>query len=382
MGPIAHALLIACWFCHAELYRRRPPERHLTSFYLLIAAGGAAGAFFVGVLAPVLFNANYEVACGLVFVAMLAVPATWSTWLTRLLWVALVIAAVAFFVLQVRHYHQDVIALVRSFYGAMRVEETGSGDEAIRTLYHGLIQHGNQYLDPERRKQPTTYYGHATGVGLALDLCCPSGGEARPRRVGIIGLGTGTVAAYGRPGDVFRFYEIDPRVEQIARTYFTYLQDSSAHIEIVLGDARLSLARELASGTPQHYDVLVVDAFSGDAIPVHLLTREAIALYRSHLAPGGILAIHVSNQYIDLAPEVQLLAQNANLPAVLLLNEDDEEANEVFESDWVVVTNNEAFLGRSEVQEHANQIKPRKYARLWTDDYSSLLPLLKRPATQ
>ncbi len=241
----------------------------------------------------------------------------------------------------------------------------------MRTLFHGTIEHGNQIDTPALRDEPTTYYSRTSGVGLALEHCC---GQA-PRRVGVIGLGTGTIAAYGRAGDVFRYYEIDRNVEHISRTYFTYLRDSKATIEIVPGDARISMEKE----PNEQYDVIALDAFSGDAIPVHLLTREALALYRRHLKPAGILAIHVSNRYLDLAPVVQQEAEHAGLQSALVSAETDT-LHDGYSSDWVLVTANAAFMKDSAVAAAAEAIDVPKGLRLWTDDYNSLLPILKRTA--
>jgi spermidine synthase len=272
-------------------------------------------------------------------------------------------------VFQVHAYGKNTIVQVRSFYGIMRVQqETTVEGELYRTLVHGTIQHGTQYYgSDEDRNSPTTYYVHNSGVGMALDFCC----IGRPRRVGLVGLGAGTLASYGKPGDVFRFYEIDPRVETIARNTFTYLRESKAKIEIVEGDARLSMEAEPA----QQYDVIAVDAFSGDAIPVHLLTAEALQLYQRHLRAGGILAFHISNTYLDLAPVVEALAQHAGLPAVLISSPDDEYG--AYAADWVLITADRDFLSLPAVKDVAAEIEPRPGFRWWTDDYSSLLPLLK-----
>jgi spermidine synthase len=188
----------------------------------------------------------------------------------------------------------------------------------------------------------------------------------------MIGLGAGTLAAYGKPGDVFRFYEIDPRVETIARNIFTYLRDSRAKIEIVEGDARLSMEAE----PPQQYDVIAVDAFSGDAIPVHLLTAEAVQLYRRHLRADGILAFHVSNTYLDLGPVVAQEAEHAGLSAVMVSSPDDEYTGG-YAADWVLVTANRDFLALPKVSKAAEAIAPKPGLRLWTDDYSSLWPIVK-----
>ncbi|HZD96164.1 MAG TPA: fused MFS/spermidine synthase, partial [Candidatus Sulfotelmatobacter sp.] len=262
------------------------------------------------------------------------------------------------------------IVQVRSFYGAMRVLQQSSIEAGMyRTLVHGTIQHGTQYFGSnEDRTSPTTYYVHDSGVGLALDLCC----QGKPRRVAVVGLGAGTLASYGKPGDVFRFYEIDPRVEVIAKNVFTYLRESKAKIEIVEGDARLSMEAE----APQQYDVIAVDAFSGDAIPVHLLTAEAIQLYRRHMKPGGILAFHISNNFLNLAPVVQKEADHAGLPAVMVSSPDDEYTGG-YAADWVLITDNQGFLSLPLISSKAEKIESNPGLRLWTDDYSSLLPLLK-----
>ena len=271
---------------------------------------------------------------------------------------------------------EDTLVELRSFYGSLRVTETHLPPEAetTRTLYHGRIQHGTQLFGNGLRTQPSSYYAHDSGVGLALDLCCSAGsGEDHPRRIGVVGLGTGTLAAYGKPGDEITFYEIDPLVERLARALFTYLRDSQATVRIVPGDARLSLARDKTSPP---YDVLVLDAFSGDAIPIHLLTAQAIALYRRHLQPGGILAIHISSQYLDLAPQLALQAENAGLQAVLIHSNADD-ARGIFAADWVLMTADPNFLRRPEIANAAQPLRRIPGLRLWTDDYSSLLPLLK-----
>lgn len=365
-------LLFFCFACHAELYRLRPSPRHATSFYLLIAAGGALGSVFVGIVAPLVFDGNYELFCGLGLTALLLLVVTWSSGVfARLFWTAATAALVVLGIVQVRRDARGTMDQLRNFYGTLRVTEELESDTTAytRTLYHGTIQHGTQVFSDELRMTPTTYYGHDSGVGLALDLCCGD----RPRRVGIIGLGTGTLAAYGRKGDVFRFYDINPLVEKIAQSRFTYLRETPAKVEIVSGDARLSLAAE----PPEAYDVLAIDAFSGDAIPVHLLTREAIQLYLRHLRPDGILAIHVSNQYVNLPPVVREEADDAGLKSVLVESDEDEDIG-VYSSDWVLVTRNTDFLQKPQVAEAGKPISTMAGLRLWTDDYNSLLPLLKR----
>lgn len=364
-------LFLFCLACHAELYRLRPSPRHATAFYLTIAAGGALGSIFVGIFAPLFFSANYELVCGLVLMTLLLIAVTWKSGaFPRIVWSAAAMGCVFLAFFQMRQNARGAMDQLRNFYGTLRVtEELESETTAYtRTLYHGTIQHGTQVFSNELRMTPTTYYGHNSGVGLALDYCC--GG--RPRRVGIIGLGTGTLAAYGRSGDFFRFYDINPLVEKIARNRFTYLRETPAKVDVALGDARLSLEAE----PPQSYDVLVVDAFSGDAIPVHLLTREAIQLYLRHLRPEGILAVHVSNQFLNLPPVVQQEAESAGLKSVLVASEGDDDIG-VYNADWVLVTNNANFLGLQQISHAGTRITPLPGLRLWTDDYNSLLPLLK-----
>jgi spermidine synthase len=363
-------LFIGAFFCHGELYLRRPSTSFLTQYYLLIAAGGALGSMFVGVLAPMVFSGSYEMAWSLVYTAALAAALMWRQhWAWRIFWPAAAVGLLAVVVLQERADRENAIVQVRSFYGTLRVTDEETEDAGrYRTLIHGTIQHGTQFMaSDELRRLPTTYYSRDSGVGLALDNCC----KGRPRRVADIGLGTGTLAAYGEPGDVFRFYEIDPRVEVIAKNVFTYLRDSRAKIEIAHGDARLSMEAE----PPESYDVIAVDAFSGDAIPVHLLTAEAIKLYQRHLAPGGIIAFHISNTYLSLAPVVQAQADHAGLHAILVTTEDNDDTG-AFSSDWVLVTSNEKFLALPEIADASAKIELKQGLRLWTDDYSSLLPIL------
>ena len=361
-------LFITCMFCHGELSRLKPGAAQLTSFYLIIALGGALGAIFTGLVAPRIFAGIYEFPLSLCFVAVLALWLNWEGgWAQRLLWVAVAIAMAVALVEEARGYHQDAILMTRNFYGSLRVVESIRGGGTTRTLYHGTVQHGAQYLDPAKRAEPTTYFGPDSGAGLALRFCCQG-----PKRVGIIGLGAGTLAAYGQPGDSFRFYEINPQVIELAKSHFTFLSDSKARVSIALGDARLSLERE----TAPLYDVFIADAFSGDAIPVHLLTKEAFRLYLRHLKPSGILAIHVSNQYLDLAPVVAQLAWSEGLFARIVRSPKDDR-HLYAQADWVVMTTGAEFFTRPEISGVAAMIEERPGVRLWTDDYNNLLQVLR-----
>lgn len=361
----------ACLFCHAEAYAIRPQRTSETTlFYLFVAAGGAAGTFFIGIASPLIFTANYDLPISFTATAMLALIVTWRDgWAQRLLWTTGSLLLLYMVVMVQAAYHHNTIFQIRNFYGSLRVKQVypPTHPYPVRTLLNGTIQHGTQMFTPELSGTPTTYYGADSGVGLTLRGCC----EMRSRNIGVVGLGAGTLAAYGRPGDRIRFYEINPVVEPIARNLFTYIRNSQAQIIIVSGDARASLTRE----APQNFDVLVVDAFSGDAIPIHLLTKEALALYRRHLAPGGILAFHVSNQYLDLGPQIAVLAASAGMSSRYIDSLANDERGE-FTASWVLVTDNADFLGSNEIVMAATPL-PATKLRAWTDDYSSLLPILQ-----
>ncbi|MGB9467604.1 MAG: fused MFS/spermidine synthase [Candidatus Acidiferrum sp.] len=363
------ALFIVCLFCHGELARRKPAVRYLTSFYLIIALGGALGALCVGLLAPHLLSGIYELPIILLLVAFLGVIVVWNEgWSARFFWASVTVAMCIVLVLNVRTTRRDAVAMMRNFYGALRIQEFKAGRNLpYRTLLHGTIQHGAQYLSFPENRNPTTYYGRSSGVGLALQYCCSG-----PKRVGVIGLGAGTLAAYGKPGDSFRFYEINPQVLEIANGWFTFLKQSPAKTEIVLGDARLSLESE----PPQQFDVLAVDAFSGDAIPVHLLTKEAFAVYFRHLKPDGILAVHTSNTYLNLAPVVKLLAEDAGF-ATRLIASDEDAPRMISSADWVLVTRNQEFLNKPETFEGSEKIAAPPHLRMWTDEYNNLFEILR-----
>jgi hypothetical protein len=364
-------LFISCLFCHAEACALRPQRAsESTLFYLLFAAGGAIGSFLIGIAFPLIFSFNYDLAIAFLVTALLALAVTWSGgWMQRILWsTSSTLLLVLVWMLHAA-YQWDTPAAVRNFYGSLRVRQSFSYPGAtVRTLTNGTIQHGTQIFSTALSRTPTTYYAEDSGVGLALRMCC----QGRARNIGVVGLGVGTIAAYGRPGDRIRFYEINPAVAPIARHFFTYLRDSAASVSIVEGDARASLALE----SPQNFDVLVIDAFSGDAIPLHLLTTQAVALYKRHLAPGGILAFHVSNQHVDLEPEVALLAKAAGMKAMRVSSIANDDRGE-FTAHWVLLTDNAGFFALPEVAIQARQPAENPRVHLWTDDYSSLLPILR-----
>ncbi len=366
-------LFFACLFCHSTATRLRPQlASEATLFYLLFAAGGALGSFLIGIAAPFLFHFNLDLPITFLVTALLALAVNWNgAWSQRLLW-GVASAAMLVLVFMVRHaYMHDTIVAVRDFYASLRVTEAPSSypGATVRTLMNGSIRHGTQVLgNNELRHTPTTYYTSGSGVGLAIRFCC----QDRSRRIGVIGLGAGTLAAYGRPGDHIRFYEINPAVPAIAKDTFTYIKDSQAQVEIVEGDGRTSLARE----SPQLFDVLVVDAFSGDAIPIHLLTTEAMELYRRHLAQHGILAFHISNRHVDLSPAIALLADSAGMQARRVSAASTQQPGE-FTSTWMLVTADQAFFAQPELSAVARLPESRPGLKVWTDDYSALMPLIR-----
>jgi hypothetical protein len=366
-------LLLACFFCHGELYRLRPGTERLTVFYLTVAAGGALGGVLVAVAAPLAFNGYYELGAALTALALLAALRFAALGrIARYASIAALLGVSASAVYDAFSDQKDVRAASRSFYGVLRIKEIGEpGDESqLRRLVHGTILHGEQYLHESLRRQPSTYYSETSGVGAAI-----ASRQERPVRVGVIGLGAGTLAAYGRAGDLYRFYEIDPNVVRVARSEFTYLADSAAKIEIALGDARLSLERE----KPQRFDVLAVDAFSSDAIPVHLITREALAVYLRHVGEDGIVAFHVSNRFLDLVPVVARIAKvNGAFAALVRDDPDDDEDTRRSRTDWVLVSRDPNALHRAAIVKAGAELpQDRADWRTWTDDYSNLVQILR-----
>jgi len=379
MLPVyAATLFVACMVCHGELVRLKPPPRYLTGFYLAISVGGALGGVFVGLIAPRIFLDLYELPAGLV--AMAAVVAVVlaldqsgfpgvRSWRAATFGAVLLAGGLAGTLWWIYDgYARDANVRVRNFYAAMRVWDSGDGETAQRVLTHGSITHGKQFTRPEQRKRITTYYGETSGVGRAI----VAAGLKGPVRVGVIGLGAGTLAGYGRDGDTFRLYEINPQVIDLATKQFSYVTDSRAKVEMSIGDARLSLERE----PPQGFDVLAVDAFSSDSIPVHLLTAEAFETYFRHLKPGGILAVHISNRYLDLKPVLREAAAKFGRHA-RLFDEDSDEERGVYGSTWVLISDDAKTFERSPLASAAEPLESDKAVRLWTDDYSDLWRILK-----
>ncbi|MBV8210742.1 MAG: fused MFS/spermidine synthase [Burkholderiaceae bacterium] len=381
-------VLFTCLFCHGELAARRPAANAangLTRFYLMISLGGALGGVFAGLIAPRVFNGVYELPLALLGVcasALLAAIAPGSGGPPlRLLCALAAIGTVAtawWDVSFVRFLRSDVILMRRNFYGTLRVRQVGEGDLQVRRLLHGVILHGEQLVNGPDRMEPGSYYARSSGVGRAI----LAAQRRRPEiRLGVIGLGTGTLSGYGRQGDMVRFYEIDPDVVAIAHREFTYLAQTPAEVQIAIGDARLSLQRELAQGRAPRYDVLAVDAFSGDSIPVHLLTRQALQVYARCLSDSGIVAVHISNRFLDLKPVLANLAADLGLSARLVSDDPPEDAP-AFRSDWVLLASREDAFHQPEFAGHAAPIAPDPRVGVWTDQFNNLLRIVKTTPVQ
>ncbi len=375
-------MFVACMVCHGELYAQKPHPRRLTGYYLMISLGGAIGGFLVAVVAPHVFNTYAELAwsCGAcaVLVWLVCLP-NWRVpdfqWWRFHAWMASSLVAMAvclvFFVQS--HEKDNVIEATRNFYGAMSVLEYGAETPGSRylLLQHGRITHGFQLTDPDQRRRITSYYGEGSGVAMAIRTF-----PRKQKRIGVVGLGTGTTAAFGEKGDYVRIYEINSEVKRIATTHFTFVKDTIAlggKVDIIMGDARLSMERE----EPQRLDVLALDAFSSDAIPVHLLTKEAMAIYGKHLAPDGVLAIHISNRYLDLEPVVANLAKEFGYQRLSIADGEGEKDWWIYSSTWVLLSKNKELMSLIASQKVSTEKEePLKSVPLWTDDYAALLPIM------
>lgn len=362
-------MFVLCMFLHGETARLRPGPRYLTRFYLMLSLGGALGGVTVGLVAPHVLAAYYELGLGLMLTALAAAAVLRRQARLRVACLALAACCTFFLLVQVAGDRAGARSLQRNFYGAVLAYDSPATppSDSVRELAHGSVKHGAQFLDPARRREPTTYYGATSGVGRAI-AAAPAG----PRRVGLIGLGTGTLATYGRAGDVYRVYEINPQVFALADQEFSFLRDSPARIERVLGDARLALEREPAQG----FDLLAVDAFSGDSVPVHLLTAEAMDAYLRHMRPDGVIAFHVTNRFLALAPVIAKVAEVRGLHAVLV-HDEAAQADWLRRTDWVLVARDARVLAREPVGAAAAPIATAPGQPAWTDDFNNLLGALK-----
>jgi hypothetical protein len=372
--------------CHGELYALRPQPAHLTRFYLLVSIGGAIGGIIVNLIAPYIFRGYWEFKIGLAFVGILMAVLSFPRARTRsssvyrnIVGVMAVVVAFSVVYLIFFSTSKDLFAR-RNFYGVVNVlqKELGTDQQKANLLVHGTTVHGLQFLDAGLRDTPTGYYSPDSGAGLAL-VSNPH--YASGMRVGVLGLGVGTLAAYGQPGDYYRFYEINPVIVDLANGqggYFSFIQDSLADIDIVLGDARISLENELSSGVKNDFDILVLDTFSSDSIPAHLVTRQAFEIYLQNLAPDGLIAAHISNKHLDLKPVLWQLAQFYDLDFALVSKLPQEYDLGAYPSDWVLITRNAALLQTPALVNTGDRMQGYTTAiRLWTDDYSNLFQIIK-----
>jgi spermidine synthase len=362
-------LFLCCMFCHGELAARKPAPGYLTGFYLMISVGGAAGGVLVSIIVPKVLSGPFELALSLNACAFLLFAMNFrKKMLTDIVCSVLIIGALGSTIYYIDSFTEKAHLLVRDFYGSLKVDINNKGEyNEYRTLVHGTITHGIQFTAPERRNGHYSYYSELSGVGMAMNSL-----QHGPRNVGIIGLGVGSISTFAREGDTFRFYEIDPLVEKVARREFTYLSDCRGKVDVLIGDGRLLLEQD----TKQKFDLLVVDAFSSDSIPVHLLTVEALELYFSRLKPDGILALHISNRHLKLQPVVELARIELNKQAILIFNSGDYD-NQIYRTDWVLLTSGRNLLNIPEIKAAASELEPMPGLRLWTDNYSNLIQILK-----
>ena len=364
-------LFVCCMFCHGELVLLKPAPRYLTRYYLMISVGGAVGGLLVGLVAPYVLTGYFELAIGLIACALLLLYRTFRmAWWTMLVSAAVVGATAWGAGKAVETQVANSRVMMRNFYSVLKTRETAE-PVPFRSLVHGGIMHGGQLMDPEYRFRPSSYFGTTSGYGRMFASLPDT-----PRNVGVIGLGAGSIIAYARKGDTFRFYEINPQVVDLAQREFTFITDSPARIEVVLGDGRLSLEREAS----QQFDVLAMDAFSGDSIPMHLLTRQAMEIYLRHLKPGGVLAFQATNRFINIAPIVASLAAEYGLSAVLISDlpaSEDGPDSWTSSTDQVLVTANRKLLEAEPIRSVAKEIPVPAGFRVWTDDFNNLLRVLK-----
>jgi len=363
-------LFVACMVCHGELARLKPDPAHLTRFYLMISLGGALGAVLVAIVAPLVLAGYFELGIALVALGAVTILVKKIRWMG----VAVTVVSAVFVFRGAQEYTEGVRVMERDFYGVVRTADHDS-PVPYRAMYHGAIMHGGQLLGDSFRNTPADYFSPGSGYGRVF----ASLREMQPKKplaVGVIGLGAGVIAAWMKPGDRLVFYEISPRVVDIARGEFTFLHDTSAKTEIVLGDGRLSLERE----PPRGYDVLGIDAFSGDSIPMHLVTREAMAIYLKHIKPDGVIVFQATNRFIDLLPVVKRLAAEFGLEALNVSDvpEGEDGAEYWYSStDQVIVTRNPKLLGWPRIAEAAEEIADRPGLPVFTDAHHNLLRILK-----
>lgn len=367
-------LFFSCMICHGELYQLRPPADQLTTFYLMSSLGGAFGGVFVNFVAPALFNGYWEFYLGWLMTMLILVIRLFPKWVReykkQTQAVALSFAIGSLLMLGLNQSGEQLSA-DRNFYGVVRTIEL---DDNALAMIHGITIHGIQYKN--NPTEPTTYFSPDSGVGILLTNY-PK--DHAPAKVAVLGLGIGTLAAYGKAGDEYRLYEINQIAIDLAKGeggYFSFLKDSQANIEVIAGDARISLENEYKANGSHHFDVIVLDTFSSDSIPVHLITKQAFDLYLANLKPDGVIAANISNQHIDLQPVFYRIAQEFGLTIIRIDNIPDEP-NEYL-SVWMLMSKNPESLNIPKIQ--ARAITYENYSTnvmLFTDDYSNLFQILR-----
>jgi len=383
IGLLAFALFVCCMVCHGELVRLKPHPKYLTGFYVIVSLGGAVGGLFVGLIAPNVFHAYYEfpiglALCGLVSAIVFALALrTAPQQLRQGAVVAMVVVLGGYY-----YWLGDIMyrmvdgynVVMRNFYGQLRVADEGDpriDDDAARKLVHGVINHGQQLLRADLRRLPVTYFCPQSGIGRGMKAL-----EGKPRRIGILGLGCGTLAAYGREGDTLRIYEINPQVMEVATRDFTYLKDTAAKVEVAMGDGRLVLESEPTDPAHQ-FDILVMDAFSGDSVPVHLITREAFAMYFKHLKPDGILAVNISNTYLLLDPVMERAANAFGKTAVVFHWVADDDDERCFSCSWTLMMDRPVLDAHPELKTNSEILTQKRPFRVWTDEFSNMFSILR-----
>jgi hypothetical protein len=388
IGIYSLGLFAACMVCHGELYRLRPHPAHLTRFYLLVSVGGAFGGIFINFAAPFIFKGYWELPLGytlcwilflaVTFITIISVQRRWVFIMNSVMLLSMVLVSAARSIQQIQADLGNDLFILRNYYGVIRVRELDAGNPLTKryALVHGVTIHGYQFLSALKSDIPTAYFGETSGGGLAI-LNDPQRGLGM--RVGILGLGIGTLASYGQTGDVYKFYEINPIVIDLAKGsggYFSYVSGSRAQIEVVPGDARLSLENELAASGSQNFDVLILDVFSSDSIPMHLLDVEAFDLYLKHLRADGILAVNISNRHLNLVPVVWTLADHLGLSRVVI--SDPGSLPDTFPSLWMLMSRDPSLLDAAGILSHATPMNGYvSPVKLWTDDFSNLIQILK-----
>jgi hypothetical protein len=390
----AALLFFGCMVCHGELYKSRPSAVHLTTFYLMVSLGGALGGLFVNLIAPHIFKGFWELHLSLILLYILLIYSLIKDsssimhgkrfWITAPILLGLFAFLTTFSMLIIRTTVLNVNYISRNFYGIIRVWEPPNKDPSYSklTMSHGVTLHGYQFRSDELKTTPTSYYGNLSGISKAivsLRWRQQSSYGISSLRVGVVGLGVGTLAAYGQEGDYFRFYEINPDVINIAQgenAYFSYLSDTDADYEIILGDGRLSLENELLNEN-NHFDILIMDAFSDGAVPTHLLTKEAFSIYFQHLNPDGVLAVNVSNHHLDLVPIVVEQGDYFGYNNVLIRNNISDEANTP--SSWIILSKDSSIFESPYLYEYrSNYMVNENKIKQWTDDYISMYRIIIR----